>query len=187
LDGGSDAAGTCNPQTCTGCCANNVCQGGTTSATCGKGGVICATCSGPQVCKTDQTCGVDPEGTWKVQPVSATISATNQGADWDALGGLPDPFVDLWCPSTAATFTSRTPTAPDTLSPTWSAGGCVMKAKDLMTTGFALDVWDEDVSSNDPIAAKGTIVPKESDLLVGFGTVGNGVTLTTLKIAYQKQ
>lgn len=63
-----------------------------------------------------------------------------------------------------------------------------MKAKDLLSFGFAVDVWDEDVSSNDLIAPKGPLTVTESDLLLGSMTgITNKVTLLNLKIAFQKQ
>jgi hypothetical protein len=122
-----------------------------------------------------------------VQPVSATIGATNNGADWDLGAGAPDPFVQLWCPSTAANFTHKTLTVMDSFSPTWSSGGCPMKAKDLFATGFGIQVWDEDVSVNDAISGYGKIMVVESDLMAGFKTISAGTTLVTMKVAFQPQ
>lgn len=187
-DGGpSDAGKSCGPSTCVGCCFNNVCQTGTTAAGCGKSGATCAVCTALKICKADQTCGVDPERFWQVQPVSATIGNTNNGADWDFGGGAPDPFVDLWCPETAASVTNRTPTVVDSFFPTWSTGGCLMKAKDLMAAGYGIQVWDEDVASNDAISGYGKITVSESALLTGFQNLSAGTTLVTMKVAYLPQ
>lgn len=189
-DSGTESGVTCSAKTCAGCCFNGTCQTGTTTTACGKFGVECAYCPGVAVsaiCKTDQTCGVDPEGTWKVQPLNAKIATTNQGADWDFGGGAPDPFVTLYCPSTAAAVTSTTPTVTDSFTPTWSTGGCVMKAKDLMGLGYAIQAWDEDVSVNDPICGKGTIVPKESDLFAGTMNLAALPNLISLNVALVKQ
>lgn len=187
MDGGADAAATCGPSTCIGCCLNNTCQGGGTTAACGTGGAQCTACAAQQICRTDRSCGVDPESVWKVQPVSAEISATNQGSSWDT-GSAPDPFVNLWCPSTAASITSWTPTVNDSFYPKWSTGGCPMKAKDLIATGFALAVWDEDISVNDLIVPKSPLTVTEANLLTGYRDgITNGTTLVTMKVAFQKQ
>lgn len=183
-----DGGTTCSATNCTGCCFNGACQPGNTQVACGKGGGLCATCAAVRVCATTtQTCELDPNALWKVQPLSATVSSTNQGSDWDVGGGAPDPFVSLWCPSSAASATNVTPTVMDSYAPTWSTGGCVMKAKDLMSVGYAIQVWDEDLSSNDPISGKGTIVAKESDLIAGSTDLTAMPTLITMKVAYQKQ
>lgn len=187
-DGGTDAPAVCSPATCpSGCCNGTKCETGKTATACGTGGSLCSACPGQAPCKSDQTCGVDPESLWKVQPLSATISAKNQGNDWDVGAGAPDPFVQLWCPASAVSVTGTTPTAYDTYSPTWSSGGCVMKAKDLFVFGYGLAVWDEDISVNDVIAPKGTITVTENLLVQGYMTVTNNSTLVTMKVAFQKQ
>ncbi len=185
-DAGGDSAASCSAANCTGCCLNGACQAGTTSAGCGKNGAACVVCSSPQVCGADQTCGIDPASTWTIQPVSASISTTNQGADWDLGGGAPDPYVSLWCPPSASTPVS-TPAVQDSFSPTWSTGGCSMKAKDLLSVGFALAVFDQDVSFDDTIASKGTIVPKEQELIQGSKNLTNNVTLLSLKVTFTMQ
>jgi hypothetical protein len=101
----------CGPSTCSGCCFNGTCETGTADSACGKGGVTCQSCRQPGVCKATQACGVDPNSMWLVQPVSAQITPTSNGAAWDALGGsAPDVFVNLACSSTAQ---SHTPTVTD--------------------------------------------------------------------------
>src|SRR5439155_27280077 len=83
----------------TGCCLNGVCQPGTAFGACGKGGAGCNSCQTHQVCRSDQTCGVDPNGVWLVQPVSATVAPDNNGAAWDPDNSPADPKVSLYCPS----------------------------------------------------------------------------------------
>lgn len=186
IDSGTDTGVACSIKNCLGCCFNGACQTGTTAVACGSFGVQCAVCAAPKIC-IDQFCHVDPEGTWKVQPTSANLSTTNQGSDWDFGAGAPDPYVTLWCPSSAVSVTSSTPTVMDTFSPTWSTGGCVMKAKDLMGVGYAVQVWDEDISSNDPVCGKGKIVLTESELLSGTMQVNALPTLISMAVALQKQ
>jgi len=177
----------CSSSNCPGCCFNGTCQIGNTVAACGKGGGECSQCVTNQICGLEQSCGVDPDGSWLVQPDSATISTKNGNGDWDFGAGAPDPFVQLWCPSTASSMTSQTPTASDTFSPKWTKGGCVMKAKDLMATGYGIEVFDDDLNASDVIASKATIKPGESDLLQGSMTLSNSSTLVTLKIVLTKQ
>ena len=72
--------------------------------------------------------------------------------------------------------------------PTWSSGGCVMRASELMTLGFRIGVYDEDVSSNDTIASPGLITPAEAELLAGrIDGITNNSTLTTLSVSLTKQ
>lgn len=131
----------CSVSTCPGCCFNGLCYPGTAFTACGKGGGACVACASYQACKADQTCGIDPEGTWRVQPVSATITAKNPyGEPW--AHGLPNPLAVSWCPINAATLGGTTPAVTSTLTPTWSAGGCSIAAKDLLTGGAAVMVWD---------------------------------------------
>lgn len=126
---------------------------------------------------------------WKVQPISATIRSTDStGVAWDALGGAPDPYCDLYCPSSATTITSSTPFVDDVFMVTWSTGGCVMKASDLLTLGFKIGVYDDDATSDDTIASPGMITVSEAELLAGRITgITNNTTLTTLTVALQRQ
>ncbi len=186
--GGAGSEG-CTSQNCAGCCLNNVCQPGSTAAACGKNAATCSACGSGQICKVNQTCGVDPESEWVVQPVSATIRSTgSDGSAWDALGGAPDPYCTLYCPATATSATSSTAYQDDVFMVTWSTGGCTMKAKDLMSIGFKLGVYDDDVSDDDVVASPGTLIPSEAELLLGRMTgIHNDSTLTTLTVELRRQ
>lgn len=151
--GGSGGGGSaCGPSSCVGCCFNGACQPGTTAAGCGKNGAACAQCAAHQVCRADQACGVDPESVWRVQPVSATITSSNNGTAWDGDGSGPDVKVYGRCPATSATV-SATPEASDTYTPAWSTGGCTAKAKELLADGWAFQVVDVDLVTDDTITA----------------------------------
>lgn len=181
-------SGACSSKSCAGCCdVNGVCQNGTDWNHCGKGGGACKTCPGVMTCLFDGTCGIDPNSTWKVQPLSATISTKNGNADWDFGAGAPDPFVQLWCPATAVAVTSTTSAASDTFMPMWSNGSCTMKAGDLLATGYGVAVFDEDVSVHDVISSKGTIKPTENTLVAGSENLTNNGNLVTMKMGYTKQ
>lgn len=186
--GGGGNTGACNVNNCPGCCFNGTCQAGTAANACGKGAATCATCGNNQICRTDQTCGVDPQGMFRVQPVSATITMTDptDGLAWDPSASPPDVRVYLWCPATAAAMTSSTAEVSDTYTPTWTTGGCVMSASQLLMTGFAMQVVDVDTLSDDPITAKGTLKPDEADFVAGSMSVSGG-GLQSMTIQLQRQ
>ena len=50
------SACTCNGAPCAGCCADNVCQAGTTTQQCGTNGAVCQTCDGGRSCQNG-SCG----------------------------------------------------------------------------------------------------------------------------------
>jgi len=148
---GGTSGSTCSSANCTGCCFNGQCQSGNTAAACGKNGATCSECGSAEVCLTAQTCGVDPESTWMVQPTSASITSTNNGTAWDADGSAPDPYVVLNCPPTATPVDSQTPAVQDSVSPTWTTGGCATKASALLAQPLLFQVFDQDTISDDTI------------------------------------
>ena len=180
----------CGPSNCAGCCFNGACQAGTAASACGKAGGACFACTGNGICKTDQTCGVDPNSRWKIQPVSATLPEKNgAGEAWDVPGGLPDPFVALFCPGTQTVSTTVTPTVADTLTASWSTTsgtGCIMTASALMTAGFKAQVMDEDISSHDVVAVTAVTTLSEADFSLGYVSF-SGTTLPALRQNLIKQ
>ncbi len=181
---GGGTAATSGPQNCTGCCFNGSCPPGSTAAGCGKAGASCAACGANQVCRVDQSCGVDPESTWVVQPTAARIAANNNGSAWDGDGSAPDPRVFMTCADSTATSTS-TAEASNTYQPAWSTGGCAAKAKDLLRAGWTFSVYDIDVVSDDTITGSLTVTLGEQEfanggfsLLPTGGLTSMTVTLT---------
>ena len=148
-NGNTNPTQTCGASNCAGCCFNNVCQTGTAASACGKAGATCGTCGAAQVCKADQTCGVDPGSRWLVQPTSAGINPNNNGSSWDGEGSPPDVFVRMKCPGAAVTETPES----ESYSPTWTSGGCIAQASALLAEPWVFQVWDSDVSSNDTITS----------------------------------
>lgn len=188
--GGGGAGGGqsgCSGTTCTGCCFNGACQPGNTAAACGKQGAACSACANNQVCKTDQTCGVDPDSNWLVQPTAASVKPTNNGASWDGDGSGPDPQVFLACPATAANFTHQTPEAANTLSPSWSTGGCVMRARDLIQTGFSFRVFDIDIAADDPITQTYEFKLGEGTFVSGTSTQTNIDGLNSITFSFTRR
>jgi hypothetical protein len=43
--------GGCSPQSCSGCCLNDICQPGDQAGACGTGGFTCQTCTSPATCQ----------------------------------------------------------------------------------------------------------------------------------------
>lgn len=109
-----------------------------------------------------------------MQPTSASVKPTNNGTSWDGDGSGPDPYVSLACPATSTTFTNSTPEVPNNYSPTWSTGGCTMKARDLMQTGFVFQAFDSDISADDPITQA------YSSKVVEASFVQNGFTMAAM-------
>ena len=121
----------------------------------------------------DQTCGVDPESSWLVQPTAAQIAPNNNGSAWDGDGSAPDPRVFMTC-ADSATGTS-TPEASDTYRPTWSSGGCTAKAKDLLRAGWTFHVYDIDAISDDTITSSSVVtLTGENFAAGGFNLAATG-------------
>ncbi len=188
--GGGGGSNGCSSANCTGCCFNDACQTGNTASACGKGGGSCFQCINGAVCKTDQTCGIDPNSTWRIQPASATVTTKNGGAaDWDFGGGAPDPYAVLYCPAGAAMATATTTAATDTFTPTWSttSAPCTMTASALQSTGFGFAMLDDDVTTPDTIVALSTVKTEEAHLLQGFIEFNAAGNLQALRINLIRQ
>lgn len=183
--GGGGSSASCGSQNCTGCCFNGTCQPGSTAAGCGKAGASCSVCTTNQICRVDQTCGVDPESTWLVQPTSARIAPNNNGSAWDGDGSAPDPKVFMTCGDmTAAT---STPEAPDTYQPTWSTGACSAKAKDLLRAGWTFQVYDIDAFSDDSITASLRVTLTEADFAAAGFTLQPSGGLQAMTVTMRRQ
>ncbi|NOK01371.1 MULTISPECIES: hypothetical protein [Myxococcus] len=174
----------CDASNCAGCCFNNVCQTGTSTSACGKAGATCRTCGTAQVCKADQTCGVDPDGVWRVQPVSAQIATTNNGSAWDADSSPPDVFVEMACPGGSSVFISD---VVQSYTPAWTTGGCTARASQLMAEQWAFRLWDEDLASDDTITEVLGTRFTEQHFAAGTVTFGASGGMTSLTVQLQKQ
>jgi hypothetical protein len=182
--GNPSSPSTCSATNCAGCCFNNTCQAGNTAAACGKAGAACTACGTAQVCLTRQACGVDPESTWRVQPLSARIAATDNGTAWDGDGSAPDVFIAMQCPG-SETVTS-TPEV-QSYTPAWSTGGCTARAGQLLAGPWMFQVWDSDVSVNDTITDTLMYQFKGEDFTEGTLTFGSSGGMTSLTVQLQKQ
>jgi len=184
--GGRGGSGTCNAANCTGCCQGNTCQPGNTASACGKSGAACVQCGANQVCRADQTCGVDPTSMWRVQPVRATIAATNNGSAWDGDGSAPDVYVALDCPPIGNTWDSSTASV-ESLSPTWNAGGCIARAADLIVHGFDFQVWDEDIAAHDTITGALNMKATQDNFVSGTININASGGMQSMTVQLQRQ
>lgn len=181
------ATGSCGPANCPGCCFGERCELGTTAAACGRGGGLCAVCQPNQICKSEvQTCGVDPDGNWLVQPVSAEVAPKKNGTvDWDIDTSAPDPYPRLACPADGVVKDGTF--VPNTTKAKWTDLACVIKARDLLAKGFLVGVRDDDVGNNEVIAMDTVVKPTESELLGGAKVISQAPNLSTLQIKFTRQ
>lgn len=176
----------CGPSNCAGCCSAGVCQGGASPSACGLGGGACQPCGAALACLANGTCGLDPQGVWKLQPVSAQIAANNNGTAWDGDSSPPDVFVVIACPGNPDT-SGQTATV-ESNTPTWSSGGCTATASDLLNRGFGLQVWDEDALFDDTITASLSLTGlTQAHFQAGAVDLNPTGGLVSLRIALQKQ
>jgi hypothetical protein len=170
---------------------NGACQPGSTAAACGKQGASCSACQANQICRVDQTCGVDPDSTWLLQPSSASIKSTNNGASWDGDGSAPDPRVALQCPAGVAgqafVATNTTAEVSDSYHPTWTTGGCSMKARDLLSSGFTYQLIDVDPTSDDTITQPYIVKPNEAVFVTGSFALPGADGMDSLTFVLQRQ
>lgn len=178
----------CGPGNCAGCCSpSGVCQGGSTSTACGRGGGACTVCSGNQVCRAGvASCGIDPASRWRVQPVSAVITATNNGTDWDGDASAPDVVVKMTCPPTSAPVMSQTPEV-QSLTPAWSTGGCVTTAAALFAQPWLFQVFDIDLVADDTITSGLQVQFDEADLTAGSTAISPVGGLQSLQVQFVRQ
>jgi hypothetical protein len=182
--GNTDTTPKCSASNCTGCCFNNTCQAGNTASSCGKAGAACIACGSVQVCKADQTCGMDPNSVWRVQPVSARITSSDNGTYWDGDDSAPDVFVWMQCPGAATS--SSTPEV-ESYNPAWTTGGCTARASQLMAEQWVFQLWDSDVSSNDTITGALGFRFTEEHFTAGTVSFGASGGMTSLTVQLQKQ
>ena len=185
VGGGAGGGGgvTCSASNCQGCCANGACQSGISTAQCGRGGGACQACAASDLCRADQTCGLDPAATWRVMVSAAVVAPTNFGSAWDNLTD-PDPELGLWCPATAASYSAVMPKVSDTFTPSWTTGGCTVTAAALLADGLGYDAIDVDTTTADEIAPFTVVPVSEADLRAGTLVVGPNQGLESMTVRF---
>ncbi|MBN1205175.1 MAG: hypothetical protein JXB05_09655 [Myxococcaceae bacterium] len=188
-ESGGDADFLCGPRNCSaGCCLDNVCYGGGSAATCGKEGTKCDACLGIKSCETQQgECTLDLLAIWKIQPTDASLvpEDPNDGLSWDADGSPPDVLIELTCPTSEAPVVSRTQEV-ESLTPTWTAGGCATVADALLKSPIGIKIIDVDVAIDDEIFA-GSYMFTEADFEAGKIVLQGANTVTSLSFQLTRE
>lgn len=180
----------CSAKNCAGCCLGDVCQPGITTAACGTAGATCSQCSDAQKCGTDFQCAFDPSGTWLVAVTQATLATTNAtGMQWRADGTMPRPLVQFDVSNrTAASDIVVTGTAPSQVwTATWGAG-FTYAAKDLLSTGFDLQVLDQlTTMTTQPMSSKHHVTLSQQDFVTKKLTYQGWEGVKTLSLVLQRK
>jgi hypothetical protein len=138
--------------TCTnGCCSDTGCQPGTASNACGTGGVGCVDCGYGRSC-TSGACVLDTTSLWDFYVSFAVLpELSKSGYHWDALGGLPDPYLVAFSSEGASSHSGITSTVTDSLYPFWAETPLTgVKASELLNN-LSFEVWDEDTLDADDL------------------------------------
>lgn len=156
----------CQERCTTGCCSGDTCESGTSDTACGSSGDSCTTCPDGHSCESLFTgggsCQVDGNSRWDVIAVSGEVPEdrkTNCGrgqtcdTKWDSFS-KPDVFLKITVNGSTQTYSDRTSTIDDDLTPEWRETVLSdVKADDLRSfNDTELRLVDDDVVSNDFIA-----------------------------------
>lgn len=131
---------------------------------------------------------LDPNKQWLLTISSASVKATNNGANWDIDASAPDVFVRF----TGAGGSADTSFVQDSLTPTWTpAEGVVVTTAVLKGAGVqpvTIQFWDSDLTVNDPVTDAFAMTLTEDQITSGTVTITNfgGLNSATFTItAYQ--
>ncbi|MBI5610202.1 MAG: hypothetical protein HY902_15100 [Deltaproteobacteria bacterium] len=156
----------CGPNNCAGCCSGGVCVAGNEAFACGLGGGMCDSCDSGDVCNAYGTCVLDPASKWTVWPVKASIESSNNGTSWDGDGSAPDVIVSTSCPGGSVGVSEKV----ESYYPTFSYGGCVATAGDLLAKGITFSLKDSDLTVDDSITGNVAMAISSADLATGSRT-----------------
>lgn len=136
--------GSCQATCTNGCCSATGCQPGTGAAACGTGGEACINCGVGRTC-TAAACQLDRTSLWDVYISFAVLpEKSHSGYSWDALAGLPDPYVNVFTSEGASTHSGATTVVNDTLYPFWAETPVKgVKASELLAN-TSIEIWDYD-------------------------------------------
>lgn len=108
-------------------------------------------------------CKLDPSSLWSITVTSGKVSERDPASEsWDSFGGAPDPYVCFTINGSRICTSAR----QDTLMPFWNESMGAYTATALLS-GVDVEMWDEDLSSNDSICRKGLIAVSEGHLAAG--------------------
>lgn len=125
--------------TCDGCCVEDTCMAGDTPDACGIEGAACLECPSGTLCEGE--CLADSEALWDVLIVSGQLPETAPtGDNWDPLGGLPDPYIEL----TLGKEVVRSATIDTTLDPLWNEVVLTARTTAELTEPIEYVLYDDD-------------------------------------------
>jgi hypothetical protein len=157
----------CTPKSCNGCCQNDVCQPGNTAQACGSSvGLACVQCTAAQLCGPDLQCAFDPNAMWQVSVLSAQFMTKNPlstppNMNWRADGTMPQPYVEIDSVNDSAQVAIVV--SGNTWTASWAVGK-IYAAKDLRSTGFDLQVLDQEgMMTPTPMSNKHHVTLSEQD------------------------
>jgi hypothetical protein len=90
------------------------------------------------------------------------------------------------CPPAAAPVQGATPEV-QSYTPSWSSGGCVTKAKNLLAEPWVFRLWDIDLLSDDSITQSLQTQLSEQSFVAGSVSLGANGGMQSLTVQLQKQ
>jgi hypothetical protein len=108
---------------------------------------------------SENACVFNPASQWDLVVVDGVVSThDSSGSTWDALGGLPDPFVCL----TVNGITKCTVPRQDTTNPSWNSTLFHGVGAGSLIGGMYFELYDEDVTSDDTMCWGNSTVDEPS-------------------------
>jgi hypothetical protein len=137
--------GSCQATCTNGCCSAAGCQTGTAASACGTGGEACVDCGVGRTC-TAAACQLDRTSLWDVYISFAVVpEKSHSNLPWDALGGAPDPFLNVFTSEGTSTHSGSTTSVTDSTVPFWAETPVKgVKASELLAN-TSVEIWDYDV------------------------------------------
>jgi len=159
-------------------CGDGTCNGNETASTCAAdcGTTACSTspdnCTGETICISGKCEAAFPR-VYRITNVSVMVPTKNpnNNSDWDVGGGAPDLYLGQMdgTPITAA--------VPDQFSATFPGP---FEVQLVGGNAFRIDVWDEDVTTNDfAFACQANPITAALLRTRSFGCAANGASLTS--------
>lgn len=141
--------GSCRATCTNGCCSAAGCQPGTAKNACGAGGEACVDCGAGRACSSG-ACVLDRTSLWDFYVSFAEVpQKSRSGNPWDALGGLPDPYLLAFASDGVTTSSGKTSTQTDTYYPFWAETPLTKVKASTLLSNLSFEIWDEDTLDPD--------------------------------------
>jgi hypothetical protein len=144
--------GECNASNCSGCCAGNLCLGGSADDSCGSAGEQCLSCGDNGVCESSGQCALDPLARFDIDVLRGTVPSINLGGGgWDTGTNKPDAYVRMR--KNDDSFNARTMSQKDTLTPSWQANIRHQARPERMLGSYQVEILDSDGNADDSMGS----------------------------------